>query len=79
MSDQAKLTVVIPTHDRAELTTRAINSVFSRRPDLVEVAVVDDMCRDLVFLPVGERLNTRVEVNTRTDLDVERACQEECS
>lgn len=42
MSDQAKLTVVIPTHDRAELTTRAVNSVFSRRPELVEVTVVDD-------------------------------------
>ena len=45
----------------------------------LNVAVVDDMCRDLVFLPVGERLNTRVELNTRTDLDIERACQEECS
>lgn len=42
MSDQTKLTVVIPTHDRAELTTRAVNSVFSRRPELVEIAVVDD-------------------------------------
>jgi glycosyltransferase involved in cell wall biosynthesis len=42
MSDQAKLTVVIPTHDRAELTTRAVNSVFTSRPELVEVAVVDD-------------------------------------
>jgi glycosyltransferase involved in cell wall biosynthesis len=42
MSDQTRLTVVIPTYDRAELTTRAVNSVFSRHPELVEVSVVDD-------------------------------------
>lgn len=37
-----RISVVIPTYNRQKLTTRAINSVACKRPDLIEVVVVDD-------------------------------------
>jgi glycosyltransferase involved in cell wall biosynthesis len=37
-----KLSVVIPTYDRQILTDRAIESIASLRPDLMEIVVVDD-------------------------------------
>src|SRR5947209_18201562 len=42
MDQHSLISVVIPTRDRPELTTRAIHSVVSRRPELVEIIVVDD-------------------------------------
>lgn len=37
-----ELAVVIPTYNRPELTIRAINSVTTKRPSLVEIVVADD-------------------------------------
>lgn len=36
------ISVIVPTYNRISLTDRAINSVISKRPELVEVIVVDD-------------------------------------
>jgi glycosyltransferase involved in cell wall biosynthesis len=41
--------VVIPTYNRPELTIRAINSVATKRPHLVEIIVVDD-CGEIPFI-----------------------------
>ena len=50
-----KLAVVIPTYNRWELTVRAINSVVTERPNLVEIIVVDD-CSEPPFC-FDERTN----------------------
>lgn len=36
------ISVVIPTFNRQELTNRAVDSIKSKRPELIEVIVVDD-------------------------------------
>lgn len=40
------ITVVIPTYNRKRLTDRAVDSVKTSRPDLVEIIVVDDCGAD---------------------------------
>src|SRR5262245_57709325 len=42
MAKSKQITVIIPTRNRSELTTRAVNSVASREPEQIEIVVVDD-------------------------------------
>jgi hypothetical protein len=42
MSENKQITVIVPTRDRVELTTRAVNSVSSKQPDEIEIVVIDD-------------------------------------
>ncbi|RGE46048.1 glycosyltransferase family 2 protein [Comamonas testosteroni] len=68
------ISVVIPTYDRIELTLRAIDSVKTKNPELVEIIVVDDAGKDVFFFPSHNNKNgvsvqvVRMSVNSGAGL-----------
>lgn len=68
------ISVVIPTYDRIELTLRAIDSVKTKNPELVEIIVVDDAGKDVFFFPSHNNINgvsvqvVRMSVNSGAGL-----------
>jgi glycosyltransferase involved in cell wall biosynthesis len=55
----AKVSVVIPTHNRPELLNRAIGSVLTQTTDDFEVLVIDDASADSAAEQVVQRRNDR--------------------
>jgi glycosyltransferase involved in cell wall biosynthesis len=70
MSESKAISVVIPTFNRDELTSRAVNSVLCSRPHEIEIVVVDD-CSSVPYRFAGQHNVHGIGVTVlRTPLNV---------
>lgn len=56
------ISVIIPTYNRIDLTLKAIDSVETKNPELVEIIVVDDAGKDVFFFLGHNKYGVRVKV-----------------